>query len=59
MGITERAVKRLHRFHALMTGNPMARTSEPSFLGFIVGHGEFAYQRDDGLLVLPYACIEP
>lgn len=42
-----------------MTGNPMARTSEPSFLGFIVGHGEFAYQRDDGLLVLPYACIEP
>lgn len=59
MGITDRAVERLHRFHALMTGNPMARTSEPSFLGFIVGHGEFAYQRDDGLLVLPYACIEP
>ena len=58
MGITDRAVERLHRFHALMTGNPMARTSEPSFLGFIVGHGEFAYQRDDGLLVLPYACIE-
>ena len=59
MGITDRAVERLHKFRTLMTGNPMAQTSEPSFLGFIVGHGEFAYQRDDGLLVLPYACIEP
>ena len=59
MGITDRAVERLHKFRTLVTGNPMAQTSEPSFLGFIVGHGEFAYQRDDGLLVLPYACIEP
>ena len=59
MGITDRAVERLHKFRELMTGNPMTQTSEPSFLGFIVGQGEFAYQRDDGLLVLPYACIEP
>lgn len=25
----------------------------------IITQREFAYQRDDGLLVLPYACIEP
>ena len=35
--------------------NPAARNAEPLFLAVIVGRGSLAYQRDDGVLVIPIA----
>ena len=30
---------------------------EPEFMAFIVGRGDIAYRRDDGILVLPIATL--
>ena len=37
--------------------NPSARTREPEFLAVLVGVGEFAYQRDDGVYVIPVGVL--
>lgn len=37
--------------------NPAARNAEPLFLAVIVGRGSLAYQRDDGVLVIPIALL--
>ena len=37
--------------------NTSARTREPEFLAVLVGVGEFAYQRDDGVYVIPVGVL--
>ena len=39
------------------TSNPMARIGEPAFLAVVVGSGNVAYQRKDGVYVLPVATL--
>ncbi|KFI54041.1 ATPase AAA [Bifidobacterium catenulatum DSM 16992 = JCM 1194 = LMG 11043] len=38
-------------------GNPLSQVREPEFMTFIVGRGDIAYRRDDGILVLPIATL--
>ena len=38
-------------------GNPLSQVREPEFMAFIVGRGDIAYRRDDGILVLPIATL--
>lgn len=38
--------------------NPAAQSVEPAFLAVVVGRGSLAYQRDDGVLVIPAALLE-
>jgi len=49
---------KLAAFKRKITKNPKAQVREPSFLAFIVGKGGFAYRREDGILVIPLACLE-
>ena len=51
------AADKLHAFKRKVCGNPMAQIREPEFLAFLVGRGEFAYRRDDGILVIPAATL--
>jgi predicted AAA+ superfamily ATPase len=37
--------------------NPAARNAEPAFLAVVVGRGSMAYQRDDGVMVIPAALL--
>ena len=37
--------------------NPVARTVEPAFLAVIVGKGNLAYRRKDGVYVIPAATL--
>lgn len=47
------AATNLHRLEAKLLKNPGARTRAPEFLAVLVGIGEFAYRRDDGIYVIP------
>lgn len=40
-----------------MLSNPAARNAEPAFLAVVVGRGNLAYTRDDGVLVIPAALL--
>lgn len=42
-----------------LTANPAARHSEPAFLAVIVGRGNYAYTRPDGVMVIPAATLGP
>lgn len=35
----------------------LSQVREPEFMAFIVGRGDIAYRRDDGILVLPIATL--
>ena len=37
--------------------NPAARNAEPAFLAVVVGRGNLAYTRDDGVMVIPAATL--
>ena len=37
--------------------NPVVRTAEPAFLAVIVGKGNLAYRRKDGVYVIPAATL--
>ncbi|PJM74878.1 ATP-binding protein [Bifidobacterium simiarum] len=51
------AATNLNRMRAKLLGNPAARTREPEFLAVLVGIGEFAYRRDDGIYVIPIGTL--
>ncbi len=36
-----------------------AKMQEPTFLMVLTAVGEFAYRRDDGVLVCPIGCLKP
>ena len=35
----------------------MSQVRQPEFMAFVVGRGEIAYQREDGIFVLPIATL--
>lgn len=51
------AAANLCRLKGKLLRNPSARTREPEFLAVLVGVGEFAYQRDDGVYVIPVGVL--
>ena len=40
-----------------MLANPAAKNAEPAFLAVVVGKGNLAYTREDGVLVIPVGCL--
>ena len=55
--VMEKNVDKLHAFKEKVCGNPLSQVREPEFMAFIVGRGDIAYRRDDGILVLPIATL--
>ena len=47
----------LKKLRGKMTANPAARNAEPAFLAVVVGRGNLAYTRDDGVMVIPAALL--
>ncbi|NMM94777.1 ATPase AAA [Bifidobacterium sp. DSM 109957] len=54
---TDVAADKLKTFVKKVCGNPLAQVREPEFLGFLVGRGDIAYRRNDGILVIPIATL--
>ena len=52
--VMEKNVDKLHAFKEKVCGNPLSQVREPEFM---VGRGDIAYRRDDGILVLPIATL--
>ena len=48
---------KLLAFKQKICGNPRAQVHEPEFLAFLVGRGDIAYRRNDGILVIPIATL--
>lgn len=55
--VTEKNVDKLHAFKEKVCGNLLSQVREPEFMAFIVGRGDIAYRRDDGIPVLPIATL--
>lgn len=55
----DQAAASLLRLKRKVTANTMARNTEPSFLAVLVGAGALAYQRSDGVYVVPLATLAP
>ncbi|MCH3968845.1 MAG: DUF4143 domain-containing protein [Atopobiaceae bacterium] len=53
----EEAATHLKRLQAKVVGNKASHTVPPSFLGVLVGLGKQAYQREDGVYVIPIGCL--
>jgi len=49
----------LNRFADKITANKEARVRAPEFLAVLIGKGDLAYQRNDGVLVIPAATLAP
>lgn len=49
----------LLRLNSKLLRNPDARSRAPEFLAVMVGIGDFAYQRDDGVYVIPAGTLGP
>lgn len=47
------AAKALLRIREKLVAKPGSRTKEPAFLAVLVGVGEAAYRRPDGVYVVP------
>ncbi|PLS23818.1 AAA family ATPase [Bifidobacterium imperatoris] len=47
----------LIRLRNKLMKNPSARAREPGFMAALVGIGEYAYQRDDGIYVIPVGTL--
>jgi predicted AAA+ superfamily ATPase len=55
--VTEENADKLKRFAAGIVDSGGAHNPEPLFLGFLVGKGDLAYRRADGLLVVPISTL--
>ena len=51
------AAANLNRLASKLRKNPSERTTSPEFLAVLVGIGDFAYQRDDGIYVIPITTL--
>ena len=51
--------RNLVRMAAKLTKNPAARVRSPEFLAVLVGLGDTAYRRQDGVYVIPIAALGP
>ncbi|MCV0009847.1 ATP-binding protein [Mobiluncus mulieris] len=56
---TDQAAANLLRLKQKLTQNPLTQTREPAFLAVIVGLGEYAFQRPDGVYVIPINALAP
>ncbi|MGI6033646.1 MAG: ATP-binding protein [Coriobacteriales bacterium] len=54
----DEAASKLLKFRDKICRRPKAQVKEPEFLAFLVGKGDIAYRRDDGILVIPLAALE-
>jgi len=54
--LIEEGASSLRRFHERVDTD---RSGEPAMLAVVVGAGQYAYQRDDGVWVLPLAVLGP
>ena len=52
------AADKLMAFRQKTTRNPLAQMRPPEFLALLVGKGDIAYRRSDGVLVIPVAALE-
>ena len=48
----DEAAESLKRLRKKVMANPAAREERPVFLAVVVGRGDFAYRREDGVLVI-------
>ena len=55
----DKGAKTLLRLAKKLGKDPQARTKAPSFLAVVVGVGEMAYRRPDGVCVIPIAALGP
>ncbi len=53
----DEAAKSLLRMRDKIGRNAVARTSAPQFLAVLVGLGQHAYRREDGVYVIPVGCL--
>ena len=51
------AARNLLRLRGKMCANPSAQNARPAFLAVVVGRGNLAYTRDDGVHVIPAALL--
>lgn len=56
-GKTDEGAKALLRLAKKLGKDPQARTKPPSFLAVVVGVGEMAYRRPDGVYVVPIVAL--
>jgi hypothetical protein len=49
----------LNRFVDKITANKAAQVKSPEFLAVLIGKGDIAYKRKDGVLVIPIATLAP
>ncbi|WP_335341214.1 ATP-binding protein [Bifidobacterium panos] len=54
---TDANAAKLLAFKDKICGNAMSQVRQPEFMAFVVGRGEIAYQREDGIFVLPIATL--
>jgi predicted AAA+ superfamily ATPase len=55
----DEAAGNLNRFVDKITANKAAQVKIPEFLAVLIGKGDIAYQRNDGVLVIPIATLAP
>ena len=56
--VTDEAALKLKKTSEKITANLASRVQPPTFRAFIVGRGNFAYQREDGIYVIPIRLLE-
>ena len=55
----DEGVANLLKFKERLQANAAARTPDPAFLAVVVGRGNMAYTRPDGVSVIPIALLGP
>lgn len=53
----DQAAANLNRMKNKLLKNPQARAKAPEFLAVLIGVGDFAYQREDGIYVIPVRAL--
>ena len=53
----DQAAANLNRLKNKLLKNPQARAKAPEFLAVLIGVGDFAYQREDGIYVIPVRAL--
>jgi len=58
LGGNDRIEEGVSNLKALADKIDTSRMPPPSFMAVVVGVGQYAYQRNDGVLVLPVSCLK-
>lgn len=57
--VTDESVRKLFHVATKLTANPKKQAPAPVILAFVVGTRNRAYQRSDGIFVIPAATLGP